>query len=130
MDMDNKKRNPIKKIQRFEGRSKDLKEAVLDIIASNQKQAENYAKALREIAIYVGKEYKHGNDTANVIEFLEIPNMDGDKPTAPSMPIGADKRDPTNEAIWKEEVKLFCTEEELTRHELEETIRANLGTMQ
>ena len=55
MDMDNKKKKPIKKIQRLEGPYKDLKQAVFDIVDSKQKQAENYAKALCEIVSYVGK---------------------------------------------------------------------------
>ena len=107
MDMDNTKKNIVKKTPRFEGRSEDLKQAVFDVVDSKQKQAESYAKALREIAIFVGKEYKHGNDIANVVESLKIPDIDVDKPETPSVPIGSTKLDPTDEAIWKEEVKLF-----------------------
>ena len=44
------------KTTRFEGRCDELKSVIFDVVDSNQKQAENFTRAMRELSIYVSKE--------------------------------------------------------------------------
>ena len=94
----------VAKAVKFAGRCDDLSDAVFDMTDSKQKQAENYARALREIATYVGKEYKYGDDIAYLVEELSNPDIESDKPVYNAATMD---NDPTEKAIWTEEVKLY-----------------------
>ena len=85
MDKTFHKKTP--KPPRFEGRCEELKTVIFDVVESKQRQAENFMKAMKEISVYVSKEYKYGDDVAYIVENHEMPNIDSDMPVAPGMTV-------------------------------------------
>ena len=56
---------------KFEGKCEDLKGHIYD--CSDSKQADIYTRTTKEVAEYVGKTYKYGNDVRLAIESLSPP---------------------------------------------------------
>jgi hypothetical protein len=58
---------------KFKGKCEDLKGHIFD--CSDSRQADIYSKTVKEIAEYVGREYKFGNDVQLAIENLTVPTL-------------------------------------------------------
>ena len=111
-------RVPQPRVPRFTGRCEGLIGHVFDVIESKQKQAEQYNRTVREVATYVNKEYKHGDDIRYVITELAEPNLDSYKPPAPTPVDEQGNFDMTEEAIWKEEIKAFVQRRNMLRRNM------------
>ena len=90
-----RRQQPMIRQQRFEGKCEDLKGHIYD--CSDSRQADLYTKTTKEIAEYVGKNYKYGNDVRLAVESLTPPTLT--EPSDP--PQGASQ---TRERIWEKEV--------------------------
>jgi hypothetical protein len=83
---------------KFEGKCEELKGFVFD--CSDSKQADVFAKTMKEIAGYVGRTFRYGDDIRQLIEKMTMPvlNMPSDPPTTASR---------TVTRIWEKEVDKY-----------------------
>ena len=91
-------RNVLVKQTKFEGRCEGLKGHVFDCKGSGM--AEQFAKTQKELAIYVGKEYKQGFEVKIGVETLTTPTLatPGNPPTNATS---------TETRIWEKQVDLY-----------------------
>ena len=80
---------------KFEGRCDDLKGYIYD--CNDSKQADAYAKTTKEVAEYVGRTFKYGNDVRLAIETMTVP-------TIPQPPDPAQNATRTEERLWEKRV--------------------------
>lgn len=59
---------------KFEGKCSELKGHIYD--CSDSRQAEVYSKTTKEIAEYVGRNYKYGGDARLAVESLALPALE------------------------------------------------------
>ncbi len=78
-------KKPVVQQLKFEGKCTELKGCIYD--CTDSKQADVFTKTTKEIANYVGTNYKYGNDIKLAISTLKVPTFT--EPTDP--PDGASK---------------------------------------
>ena len=95
-------KKPVIQQAKFEGKCAKLKGYIYD--CSNSRQADIFTKMTKEIAEYVGRTYKYGNDTKLVVENLTMPifTEPADPPSTPTK---------TQTRIWEKKVDEYVRKE-------------------
>ena len=111
-------RKPAVKQPKFEGRCDELKGFIYDCL--DPRQADMYAKTMKEIAEYAGQTCKHGADICKAIESLERPRM------APPADPAADAS-ATDRRIWEKKVDTYVKHENIYEQNIENMYSVILG---
>ena len=97
------KKTSVSTNNKFKGKCKELEGIIFD--ANRYNQADEYIKAVAEIAEYIGRTYENGTDVQQTIE--SGVRLVLDKPKKPSVDAGTGKMDETDEYIWKKEIDYY-----------------------